>query len=62
MKNWIEYISDEEAIKTIEDYPDQDRFIYAHLRQWTYGDQYCDNSIELAQLWTYCKSVYDDQP
>lgn len=60
MVYWAERISDEEAIETIEDYPYQDDFINRHLRQWLQNGEYCDNSIELASLWTYCKSIYDD--
>ena len=55
-----EYIKDDEAIGTIENCPDQDEFINKHLKQWWLNERYCDNSVELANLWNYCKSVYDE--
>jgi hypothetical protein len=60
MKPWSEHITNEEAIKTIEDYPCQDDFINRHLSQWLQMGEYCDNSIEMASLWTYCKQVYNN--
>jgi len=59
--HYSDKITDKEAIQTIEDYPDQDYFININLQQWLTNGEYCDNSIEMAALWTYCKSVYDNK-
>lgn len=51
----------EEAIRVIEDFPNEDGFVtenyHAHMGM---HNEYCDNSIELSDYYRKCKEIVND--